>query len=56
MFIARALIRISGDIRGYLIRESVTAIQALERSTALPVFGQFASVDPSPALGCASGY
>jgi len=55
MFIARALIRISGDIRQYLIRESITAIQALENATALPVFGQLACVAPSPALGCASG-
>ena len=48
MSIARALIRISGDIRGYLIGESITAIQAVEGATALPVPGQLTSVDPAP--------
>ena len=32
----------------YLIKEFVTAIQALERSTALPVLGQLTRVDPAP--------
>jgi hypothetical protein len=55
MSIARALIRISGDIRQYLIRESITAIQAFHDATALPVLGQSTSVSPAPALRLASG-
>lgn len=55
MFIAETLIRISGDIQGYLIGEPVTAIQAFYGATSLPVLGQLAHVASAPALGCASG-